>query len=115
MEKFVPLCSNTDFRRAYAKGKSFVGPLAVTYVRKNRVGVSRLGITTSKKIGNAVQRNRSRRVLREAFRQLAPRVKEGYDLVLVARGRTFGAKSTQVKWLLEKQLAEAGVLETKDT
>ncbi len=113
MEKIISLCRNNDFRRAYSKGKSFVGPLMVTYVRKNRLGVTRVGITTSKKIGNAVLRSRSRRVLREAYRQLSPRVKPGYDLVLVARGRTPGAKSTEAGRLLEKQLSAAGVLEAK--
>lgn len=111
MEKIVSICSNYDFRRAYTKGKSFVGPLTVVYVRKNRLGISRLGVTTSKKIGNAVQRSRSRRVIREAYRQLCPRVKSGYDLVLVARGKTPFSKSTDVKRLLEKQLVSAGVLE----
>ncbi len=110
MEKIVSNCSNHDFRRAYSKGKSLVGPFAVSYVRKNRMGITRVGITTSKKIGNAVTRSRSRRVIREAYRQLMPRVKQGYDLVFVARSRTAGAKSQQVKKQLEKQLSSAGVL-----
>lgn len=114
MEKIVSLCRNNDFRRAYTKGKSFVGPLAVSYVRKNRLGVTRVGITTSKKIGNAVLRSRSRRVIREAYRQLAPKVKTGYDLVFVARGRTPHAKSTEVGRQLKKQLSAAGVLERTD-
>lgn len=111
MTKILSLCRNHDFRRAYSKGKSFVGPLMVTYVRKNRLDVTRVGITTSKKIGNAVMRSRSRRVLREAYRPLAPRVAAGYDLVLVARGKTPHAKSTEAKAQLEKQLLSAGVLE----
>lgn len=111
MGKILSLCRNNDFRRAYSKGKSFVGPLVVTYVRKNRLGVTRVGITTSKKIGNAVLRSRSRRVIREAYRQLKPRVKSGYDLVFVARGKTPHVKSTEVQRLLSKQLASAGVLE----
>ncbi len=114
MEKIVSLCRNNDFRLAYTKGKSFVGPLSVTYVRKNRLGITRVGITTSKKIGNAVMRNRSRRVIREAFRQLFPRVGPGYDLVFVARGKTPHKKSTEVKKQLEKQLSAAGVLTRRE-
>ncbi len=113
MKNVVSLCRNNDFRRAYAKGRSFVGPLAVTYVRKNRLGVTRVGVTTSKKIGNAVLRSRSRRVIREGYRQISDRVRPGYDLVFVARGRTPRAKSTEVGRLLEKQLSAAGVLETE--
>lgn len=87
-----------------------MSPLVVTYVLKNRLGVTRVGITTSKKVGNAVVRSRARRVIREAYRGLCPRVKPGYDLVFVARGRTPGAKSTQVQKHMEKQLLAAGLL-----
>ena len=110
MDKFISICRNNDFRRLYAKGKSFVSPLVVVYVKKNRNQGLRVGITTSKKIGNAVWRNRSRRVIREAFRELSPRVKSGYDLVFVARGRTPHVKSTDVRRHMEKELTAAGVL-----
>ena len=109
-DKFISICRNNDFRRLYAKGKSFVSPLVVVYVKKNRNQGLRVGITTSKKIGNAVLRNRSRRVIREAFRELSPRVKSGYDLVFVARGRTPHVKSTDVRRHMEKELTAAGVL-----
>ena len=82
----------------------------VVYTLKNRTKNMRVGITTSKKVGNAVQRNRSRRVIREAFRALAPRVRPGFDLVLVARGKTPYVKSTDVRRQLERQLQAAGLL-----
>ena len=110
MEKLVTICRNNDFRRIYARGKSYVTPLVVVYVLKNRTKNVRVGITTSKKVGNAVQRNRSRRVIREAFRALAPRVRPGFDLVLVARGKTPYVKSTDVRRQLERQLQAAGLL-----
>lgn len=110
MEKLVPICRNNDFRRIYARGKSYVSRLVVVYALKNRTKNVRVGITTSKKVGNAVQRNRSRRVIREAFRALAPRVRPGFDLVLVARGKTPYVKSTDVRRQLERQLQAAGLL-----
>lgn len=110
MEKLVPICRNNDFRRIYARGKSYVSPLVVVYALKNRTKNVRVGITTSKKVGNAVQRNRSRRVIREAFRALAPRVRPGFDLVLVARGKTPYVKSTDVRRQLERQLQAVGLL-----
>ena len=67
MDRYVPICENRDFRRLYARGKSYVTPLVVIYVRRMRGQDIRLGITTSKKIGNAVQRNRSRRVIGKPF------------------------------------------------
>ena len=107
---FLPIKENKDFRRIYAKGKSFVAPVVVTYVLKNRSKNVRVGITTSKKIGNAVKRNRARRVIREAFRILAPDVKPGYDFILVARGKTPYVKSTDIVRVLSAQLKKAGVL-----
>lgn len=110
MSKILSICKNNEFRRIYQRGKSYVTPLVVVYVMKNRINAVRLGVTTSKKVGNAVLRSRSRRVIREAYRSLSDRVRLGYDLVLVARGRTPHVKSTDVKRHLEKQLAAAGIL-----
>ena len=114
LDIWVSICKNHDFHRIYAKGKSYVSSVLVVYALKNRRKMLRVGITTSKKIGNAVQRNRSRRVIREAFRQLAPGVKKGYDLIFVARGRTPFVKSTEIRRQMEKQLKAAGLLESSD-
>lgn len=110
MDCYLPIKENKDFRRVYARGKSFVGPILVTYVLKNRSGGVRVGITTSKKTGNAVKRSRSRRVIREAFRALAPRVQPGCDLVFVSRGKTPFVKSTEVGRVMAQQLKSAGIL-----
>ena len=47
MEKLVPICRNNDFRRIYARGKSYVSPLVLVYALKNRTKNVRVGITTS--------------------------------------------------------------------
>ena len=110
MEEYVSLNQNRDFQRIYAKGKSFVSSGLVSYVLKNRKGTVRFGITTSRKTGNAVRRNRSRRVIRAAFRAVSGGVSPGYDLVFVARGRTSYLKSTEVRRLMARHLKNAGVL-----
>ena len=89
MGEFVTLNKNKDFIRAYSKGKSFVSPVLVIYVIKNREKNVRIGITASKKIGNAVQRNRARRVIRESVRKIYPDLSNGFDFVFVARKRNF--------------------------
>ncbi|WP_312643898.1 ribonuclease P protein component [Hydrogenoanaerobacterium sp.] len=91
-----PLNNNWDFKRMYSRGKSQAHPLLVTYVMKNKLGYNRLGITASKKIGNAVKRNRARRIIKQAYFEAEKELGCGYDVVLVARGRTVGAKSTDV-------------------
>ena len=110
--KIVAVNENRDFRKAYAKGKSSVSPVLVTYVCKNRGKHLRVGITASKKIGNAVQRNRSRRVIRAALRSLWPRLdhNRNVDLIFVARGKTPFVKSTAVQKVMAAHLKEAGIL-----
>ena len=108
--RYHPLTRNNEFARAYTRGKSFVHPHVVLYVNKNRLGRTRVGITASKKIGNAVTRNRARRVLRAALYEVLPPDVGGYDLVLVARGQTPRLK-TQVAKTLERQLRAAGLVQ----
>ncbi len=88
MKKAVTLKENYEFRRVYQRGVSAVGGGMVIYCRKNKLGRNRLGITASVKIGNAVTRNRARRRLRELYRLHGDKLKRGYDIILVARGRT---------------------------
>lgn len=91
MKPSVTLKENYEFRRLYQKGASAVGGCMVIYCRRNRLGRNRLGITVSVKIGNAVKRNRARRRLREVCRLNSPCLRQGWDMVLVARGRTLTA------------------------
>ena len=108
--RIIKLKENREFRRAYNRGKVFVTPFAVVYVTKNRTGDVRLGITAGKKIGKAVKRNRAKRVITAAFRQLLPNIKEGYDFVIVARTRILTVKSTVLQEKIEKLLGEADLL-----
>ena len=114
MKRTVTIKSNCDFRRTYGKGKSFQAPALVSYVLKNRAGICRIGITTSKKIGNAVERNRSRRVIRAAYREIEEKINGNYDIVFVARSRTKYQKSTQIAQIMLSQLKKAGVVDEKD-
>ena len=113
MSEILTLKENRDFHRLYKKGKSFVSPVLVTYILKNRNDNLRYGITTGKKIGNAVKRNRARRVIRAAFKECAPYLKNGYDIVFVARGKTPFSKSTYVKSIMENQFTKAQIYKDK--
>ena len=81
---------NHIFRRLYrTQGRG--NHLLVMYVRPNRLGVNRVGVTVSKKLGKAVIRNRVRRRLREIYRLSESRFLPGWDIVVVARGRAVDA------------------------
>jgi ribonuclease P protein component len=110
MTDYETLRKNREFQRAYSRGKFYVSPVLVSYVVRNRKKILRIGITTSKKTGNAVRRNRSRRVIREAFRPLAAKIMPGYDLVFVARAKTPFVKSGEISRIMKYQLKNAGVL-----
>ena len=88
MKRAVTLKENYEFRRLYQRGKSAAGGTMVLYCRKNKLGHNRLGLTASTKLGHAVVRNRCRRRLREVYRLNLPQMRKGYDIILVARGRT---------------------------
>ena len=88
MKRTVTIKENYVFRRMYSKGRSAVTPMVVVYCRKNGRDHNRLGVTVSTKLGTAVVRNRARRRLREVYRLALPGLRPGYDVVLVARGRT---------------------------
>lgn len=101
---------NKDFRRLYGRGKSLVFPSVVVYYQKNRLNICRIGITAGKKVGCAVKRNRAKRVILAAFRQLLPLVKGGYDFVFVARTKTATVKSTVVLNSLKKAFLKEGII-----
>ena len=110
--KTLSIKRNNDFLRIYRRGKSVADAHVICYVFPNRQGKVRLGLTTSKKIGNAVRRNRARRVLRAAFREVYPMIKPGFDIILVARTKTTFTKSTALTPILTAQLGKLGALQS---
>lgn len=84
----ISIKENKVFKKAYYKGKKEVSQNLVLYYVPNK-DKTRVGITVSKKIGKAVVRNRIRRLVRESWRTFC--VREGYDVIIVAR--TVAAKN----------------------
>ncbi len=80
---FERLKKNTDFTRVYNKGKSYGCKNLVIYYLPSK-NQFRAGFSISKKVGNAVTRNRIRRYLKESLRLLEPQGK-GYDIIFIAR------------------------------
>ncbi len=91
----IGLKKDSDFRKVYKYGKSFANRHLVMYILENKLESSRVGISVSKKIGNAINRNKVRRRIKESYRlNIDENVKNGYDIVFIAR---IGIKEAQYK------------------
>lgn len=110
MQKALTLKQNTEFHRAYGRGKVRTSPVLVTYAVKNRGQGVRLGITAAKKLGSAVERNRCRRIIRAAFSSIYPDCGGNYDIVFVARFKTKKLKSSDLEPVMRQHLTELGVV-----
>ena len=115
MKTAKPLRHNREFQKVYARGKSMAHPLLVTYVMAHRGAGLRYGITTSKKVGGAVQRNRARRVVKAAFQSLLPELSGGATVVFVCRTRTALCKMQDVRAAMRKALRSAELLPAGET
>ena len=78
------LRKDSDFKNVYTKGKSFSTKILVFYFLKNNLGYSRIGFSISKKVGNAVTRNKIRRLIKENLKDM-PDLKDGYDIIFIGR------------------------------
>jgi ribonuclease P protein component len=79
------LTRSTDFKRVRRSGKSYAHPLVVLYVLKSDLKGVRVGVSAGLGVGNAVKRNRAKRLLRAAMNDLLPQTTPGSDLLLIAR------------------------------
>lgn len=108
---------NREFLRCYSKGKCSVCGCIVIYARKNnRNGdKNRFGLTAGKTLGNAVKRNRAKRLMREAIRRTEDFQVKGYDLIVVARTRINGKKMDLVLNDFAGALKELGLWKNEES
>ena len=96
----------SEFARVYAARRRAGNDILLVYVADNRLGWSRLGLSVSKRVGNAVCRSRVRRLIREAFRKSRAELPVGIDIICVAKPRILQA-ADEITPLLRKFAAAA--------
>jgi len=122
--KRIAITENHLFSKAYSKGKKFWTPTVAVYVLNDyhaarlkkenpeKKFINRIGLTVTKKTGGAVERNRCKRVLREALRSVEINygLRAGFLIVLVAQNATVKAKAPVVAADLLNAFSRLGML-----
>jgi ribonuclease P protein component len=104
------LTRSTDFKRVRRTGKSYAHPFVVLVAQASDAPKVRVGVTAGRSVGGAVQRNKAKRLLREAMRPLLPDLPPGWDLVLIARSALLPTSLQEIRRVLLSLLRRAQIL-----
>ena len=100
------LKDNKAFNRAFRSGRFCAAPFLTAYYLPNELGENRVGISVSKKIGNAVRRNRAKRVIRAAYRLRETAFPVGFDIVFAVRPAITDIKTQDIEAFFEGRLVK---------
>ncbi len=109
MRRQLRLRSRREYNAIFKQGRIWSNELLVLRTLPNQLNHNRFGLVTSRRVGNAVVRNRVRRRLREILRSLATR--PGWDVVISARAAAARADYHELERVVTKLLARARILQ----
>jgi ribonuclease P protein component len=110
MQRRYRLQRHSDLQSLRRQGQSWRHPLAILVVLKNEEAISRFAFSASRKAGNAVARNRAKRLLREAVRSHLGEIQPGYQCLFLAREATASAAFADVEAAVVQLLKRASML-----
>lgn len=114
MNKRQRIKKNSEFQKVFKEGKSFANRQFIVYrYRKEGQTSFRIGLSVSKKIGNAVTRNRVKRYIRQVFLELRDDLHQDYDYVIIARKPTASMDFHETKKSLQHVLKIARAFQYK--
>lgn len=111
MNRRYRLTNSSDFQRVRRTGTSFAHPLAVLIVSPGDVAETRFGFTAARSLGNAVRRNRAKRLLREAARFFLADIRSGWDVVLIARAPILEVGFADVRSAVGQLFRKSGLID----
>lgn len=114
MQKKYRLTASRSFDYLYRHGAVYKNALLVLYVAKSKLSIPKVGFSVGKKVGGAVQRNRTKRRLREAFRLTLGKVAKDRSYVVVARTGSAERTYDELREALLSLLRQAGVYSAED-
>ncbi len=110
MRRRYRLRLNVDIQAVRQEGKRRRHPLGVLLFRPNHLPDSRFAFVAGRHVGNAVQRNRAKRLMREAVRLLLSDVQNGWDCLFIARNQTTTASFVEVEAAIVQLLQRARIM-----
>lgn len=111
MKKKHRLRKNNEFQKVYKKGKNYWNKYVVMYAMKNGKDYTRVGFSLTRKYGNSVERNRTRRRMKEIYRLNSDRVIGGYDLIFIPKMRTKNSSYNEIENAMINLLKRSRLLE----
>lgn len=112
MKRAFSLHGGSEFQQVWDNAKAWSHPLVVLRARPNGLEINRFGFVVGRKIGKAVERNRTKRLLREAARRRLEGMVRGWDIILIARREAERAEFKEIDTAVGNLFVRAHLIRT---